>query len=89
MAERLSSRGIVCDVVETDASVGGGAFPTARIPSAAIALAGDPRQLDGRLRAADPPVVARIVDEQIVLDARTIRGGGEDELVETVERALA
>ena len=89
MAERLSSRGIVCDVVETDASVGGGAFPTARIPSAAIALAGDPRQLDGRLRAADPPVIARIVDEQLVLDARTIRVGGEDELVETVVRALA
>ena len=89
MAERLSSRRIVCEVVETDASVGGGAFPTARIPSAAIALAGDPRQLDGRLRAADPPVIARIVDDQLVLDARTIRVGGEDELVETVVRALA
>jgi L-seryl-tRNA(Ser) seleniumtransferase len=89
LVERLSLRGIACEVVETYASVGGGAFPTARIPSAAIALAGDPEQLDIRLRAADPPVIARIVDDRIVLDARTLRGGGEDELVSTLQRALA
>ncbi len=89
MAVRLTSGGIACDLVETDASVGGGAFPTARIPSAAIALTGDAEQLDARLRAAEPPVIARIVDDRIVLDVRTIQAGAEEELIGIVKRALA
>ena len=89
IADQLSSRGIDCEVVETEASVGGGAFPTARIASAGIAVSGNADQIDGRLRAAEPPIVARIVDGRIVLDARTIPVGMEDALVGGLERALA
>jgi L-seryl-tRNA(Ser) seleniumtransferase len=84
----LTSRRILCDVIETDASVGGGSFPMARIPSAAIALSGNAEQVDIRLRAGDPPVVSRIIDGRVVLDVRTIQPGVDDELIELVERAL-
>ncbi len=89
VAERLSSRGIACEVVDTEASVGGGAFPTARIPSAAVALRGNAEQTDVRLRAGEPPVISRIIEGRIVLDLRTIQPGLEDGLADMVERVLA
>jgi L-seryl-tRNA(Ser) seleniumtransferase len=89
LTQALSARGIRCDVVEAEASVGGGAFPTARIPSAAVALSGNAERLDARLRAGDPPVVARIADGRVLLDVRTLAVGVDDELVAIVERALA
>jgi L-seryl-tRNA(Ser) seleniumtransferase len=88
LAERLTSRRIACEVVATDASVGGGSFPTARIPSAAVALSGNAERLDVRLRAGEPPLVSRIVDGRVVLDLRTIQPAADDELVAIVERAL-
>ena len=41
-AERMCAalRGVAVRIVESEASVGGGAFPTARIPSIAVAVAG-------------------------------------------------
>ena len=89
LAERLSSRGIICEVVETDASVGGGSFPTARIASAAVALSGDAGHTDVRLRAGEPPVVSRIVDGRVVLDVRTVPAAVDAELPDILERALA
>jgi L-seryl-tRNA(Ser) seleniumtransferase len=86
---QLSSRGIGCEVLETDASVGGGSFPTARIPSAAVAIGGDAERLDARLRAGEPPVASRIVDGRVVLDLRTMHPRMDDDLVGIVERALA
>ena len=89
VARELSARGIRCEVVDTEAGVGGGSFPTARIPSAAIALAGDPQHLDVRLRAGDPPVVGRIVDDRLLLDVRTVPSTFDPELATLVERAQA
>ncbi len=89
IAERLSLRGIACEVVETDASIGGGSFPTAHIASAAVALSGNPEYLDVRLRAADPPVVSRILDGRLLLDVRTVQPELDEELAGILERALA
>jgi L-seryl-tRNA(Ser) seleniumtransferase len=89
LSSQLSSRGIGCEVLETDASVGGGSFPTARIPSAAVAISADAGRLDARLRAGEPPVVSRIVDGRVVLDLRTMHPRVDDDLVGIVERALA
>jgi len=57
-------------------AVGGGAMPTATLPSWGIALvpgagagAGD---LEAQLRRAAVPVIARIVDERVILDLRTV-----------------
>jgi L-seryl-tRNA(Ser) seleniumtransferase len=89
LAQRLASRGIQCEVIETEASVGGGAFPTARIPSAAIALSGDAERHDVLLRAADPPVVGRILDGRLLLDMRSIQPELDRDFGSVVERALA
>jgi len=77
----LSSRGVACEVVDLEAMAGGGAFAEEALASAGIALAGDPEALLGRLRAGDPPLIARIEKERVVLDARTVLPGEDEDLV--------
>ena len=72
LVDRLRARGFGADVVPTIATVGGGAFPAARIPSAAVALRTDPVATEARLRAGNPAVVARIADGAVLLDLRTV-----------------
>jgi L-seryl-tRNA(Ser) seleniumtransferase len=60
------------EIVDTGASVGGGAFPTARIPSVALALGGSATHLEHALRHGEPPVIARIAADRVLVDLRTI-----------------
>lgn len=89
LTTRLRSRGIRCDIIDTDASVGGGAFPTARIPSVAVSLAGSAERHDVRLRASEPPVVTRILDGRVLVELRTVPPALDDDLGAIIERALA
>jgi len=70
-------------VVETTATVGGGAMPTAELASRGVALRSDagrgPDALDAALRAGRVPVIGRIEDGRLILDVRTI---GDDEVAE-------
>lgn len=60
-------------VIQSDAYIGGGALPRARIPSIAVAILTEkPQGLTARLRMGDPPIVARIESERVLLDLRTI-----------------
>ena len=71
-AERLRAAGVPCDVVQSSATVGAGAFPTASLPSAAIALDGDPERWARALRASSPVVVGHVSDGRMMLDLRTV-----------------
>ena len=54
---------------------GGGALPMVPIPSRALALTLPPlapHQLEERLRAANPPVIARLEHDRLLLDVRTL-----------------
>lgn len=62
-------------VLQSHSRVGGGALPLVRLPTWAVAvsLPGTPVQrLNRRLRQAEPPVVARLAQEELILDPRTI-----------------
>jgi len=68
-------------------TVGGGAMPTAELPSWAVTIAGrSPDALDRKLRAARVPVVARIDQGKLWLDVRTV---GEDDVPDLVEAVRA
>ena len=77
--------------VRVRSAVGGGALPTVEPWSWAVAVhardAGgpSPESLDARLRRGTPPVVARIAEDRLLLDVRTL---GEDDLP-AVARAFA
>jgi L-seryl-tRNA(Ser) seleniumtransferase len=59
----------VGEVVACASVAGGGALPGLEIPSAGIAIAGD---RTAELRAATPPIVARVIDDRTVLDLRSV-----------------
>src|SRR5439155_740452 len=70
IATRLASRGVDCDVIETLSTVGGGSLPEETQPSRAVALGprhGRANEVAARLRTADPPIVARVVDDRAAL----------------------
>ena len=77
-----------CAVVETVSSVGGGAFPTATIVSAALRVDAPAEAVERRLRGRDPAIVARISDGMVLLDLRTVFVSDEEELVRAVRAAL-
>jgi L-seryl-tRNA(Ser) seleniumtransferase len=69
---RRAAMPVRCEIVESVASVGGGAFPTARIASVAVALADRNGALEQRLRTAEPAIVGRVSDGRLLLDLRTV-----------------
>jgi L-seryl-tRNA(Ser) seleniumtransferase len=68
-----------CHIVRAVSKVGGGALPLLELEGPAVALRShqDPVRLATQLRRADPPVVGRIHDGEVLLDPRTL---GEEEL---------
>ena len=80
-ASRLRDAGLSCDVIETEASVGGGAFPTARIASRAIAFAGNADELERRARLGATPVIGRIANGRFLVDVRSVPEALDDQLV--------
>ena len=76
-------------VEASEATVGGGAFPTARIPSSAVTLSGDAVAIERRLRAGRIPVVARIAEGRVRLDLRSLPSEDDATLVALVREALS
>ena len=85
----LAAAGHRAEVVTSVASVGGGSFPTAQLPSAAVALEGHAATIEPRLRGAAEPVVARIVDGRVLLDLRSVPESDDDALARAVLAALS
>ena len=60
-------------VNENQAAVGGGSLPGESMPSFVLAIrVKSPDQFLKKLRGQDPPIIARIEDERILFDPRTI-----------------
>lgn len=69
LARRLDAHGP--RVVASESFAGSGANPARPLPSWAVALPGGER-LSADLRGGDPPIVARIVKDEVWLDMRTL-----------------
>jgi L-seryl-tRNA(Ser) seleniumtransferase len=76
-------------VVASEASVGGGAYPSARIPSIALRFGANATKLERALRLGVPAVVARVADGAVYVDMRTILPVEDDELTAALQAALA
>jgi L-seryl-tRNA(Ser) seleniumtransferase len=88
-AEALSKKIRGAEVVSADASVGGGTFPAALIPSVALSFRGDAKRLEPRLRLGNPAVIARVADDCVLLDLRTVSPDDDDTLASAISTALA
>jgi L-seryl-tRNA(Ser) seleniumtransferase len=75
LLSRLDAPRLQAEQTPTTARAGGGALPLLTIPSYAvwIRLEGRSAQyLENALRRQSPPVIGRIVDDRLLLDARTL-----------------
>jgi L-seryl-tRNA(Ser) seleniumtransferase len=64
-------------------------LPLYEIPSFAVRLGGtDPEVLAEGLRASDPPVVGRVHEGRVLLDARTLLPGDDEAVVASVKGAV-
>ena len=88
LSRTLREAGIDAQVVATMASVGGGAFPTAEIPSSAVVLSGSAQATEEKLRRGDPPVIGRIADGKLLLDLRSVQAREDATLCRSVLKAL-
>jgi L-seryl-tRNA(Ser) seleniumtransferase len=77
--ERIAAHGVEARVIDASAKVGGGALPLLELEGPVCAV--DPGslgvdELARRLRAADPPVIARAREGWLLLDPRTLDDEG-------------
>ena len=84
VAAKLRAVGIDVNVASSSASVGGGAFPTAAIPSRAIVLSRNAQEAEKRLRLGEPTVIGRISERSLLLDLRSVLPREDDLLAEAI-----
>ena len=86
--------GVGAEVVPASSTIGGGSLPGETLDSWTVAIpcAGLPNGAQGlarRLREQEPPVIARIDNEQVLLDPRTVLPHEEDMLITSVREVLS
>ena len=85
MVDKLNGMGYNTSVVDSEATIGGGAFPDSKIKSIAISINGvNPNEMDKKLRNLSTPIVGRIVDNTLLLDIRTIPEVYDDLIVSSL-----
>jgi len=86
--ETLRQAGVAVEIADGLSTVGGGSLPGETLPTKLVALlTPHPDRLARSLRDADPPIIARIENDQLMLDPRTVRPEEEQVLLENVEAA--
>ena len=78
-------------LISGTSAVGGGSFPGAELPTTLVALDPGPLGAQGlalRLRLGNPPIVARIQDDRVVLDPRTLPEESYPDVARAVREAL-
>jgi len=67
-----SLQGKKVDVIPGWSVAGGGSIPEQSIPTWLIAITGPVVAMERRLRSNDPPVIARIEGDRLLIDLRTV-----------------
>ena len=90
IARRLMAAGVPCSTARGASTVGGGSLPGASLPTMLVRIGSpSPDALLDRLRGGDPPVIARIADDRVCLDPRTVAESELDEMASAITRAHA
>jgi L-seryl-tRNA(Ser) seleniumtransferase len=77
------------EIVDGESITGGGAAPGAGLPTRVLAVTSDDKSADGLaalLRKNDPPIVARVEEDRLVLDLRTVFPAQDDAIVSALEK---
>jgi len=81
--------GLRAEVTEGSSLIGGGATPEQPLETWLVVIdCADVVEAEKRCRLADPPVIARIEDNRLIIDLRTVLPAEEQELARVVRNAL-
>jgi len=84
---RVFKRG---EIIDGESTIGGGSLPGETLPTKLIALDLDrPDAFLARLRRSHPPVIARVENDRILVDPRTVLQKQEGGLLVEMQNALA
>ncbi len=97
---RLRERGVFAELIEGQSTIGGGSLPGETLPTTLLAIREDMGQrlstngpsleaLARNLRAGDPPIIARILRDRLLLDPRTVLPEQDHLLLNGLQAALA
>jgi L-seryl-tRNA(Ser) seleniumtransferase len=87
LATKINSRSLSIKLLDGKSVIGGGAAPSAVLPTRLLALTAEGLSADeiaARLRAADQPVIARIEEGRVLLDLRTVFPEQDEALAEVL-----
>jgi L-seryl-tRNA(Ser) seleniumtransferase len=84
-AEKLRDRMPSLEIIEGESVAGGGSTPDQTLPTWLLAISGDVVQIEKKLRAKN--IIARIENDRVVLDLRTVFAEEEEELVRALKQA--
>ncbi len=87
VAAALRAAGLQAEAVACQSAVGGGSLPGETLPGAGVAILPGPQGAEryaARLRLGTPAIVARIVDERLLFDLRTVLAEDEPTLIQRV-----
>ena len=89
IADTLVARGARASTVAGESAIGGGAAPEQPLRTWLVAIEAriEAGELARRLRTGEPAIVARIADERVVIDPRTVSADEQDPLIEAIVRA--
>jgi L-seryl-tRNA(Ser) seleniumtransferase len=91
LAVALAGAPLRAEIIDGVSTIGGGSAPGSALPTKLVALAHpalNATDLEARLRALDLPIIARIENDRVVLDLRTV-APEDDELLERLLRVIS
>lgn len=96
-AERIATEisagapGATATVIDGFSQMGSGSLPTQNLPTRLVAVTADgisPDELARRLRTGEPPVFARVQNDRVVADPRTLLDGDDQRLIDAFCTAI-
>lgn len=84
---KLADRDVQTELIEGSSAVGGGSLPEHQIATVLLAIKGPASRMAGALRSGNPPVIARIENDQCCIDPRTVLKGEDETLIDAIEAA--
>lgn len=82
----FNERGLSAHVISSTSTIGGGSLPGETLPTSVVAIhRDDPDAFLAKLRQLPTPIIARIVDDKVLFDPRTVLPDQEDVLIGQIQ----
>ena len=85
--EQSNSSSLILEMQDGESAIGGGAGPNTHPPTVLIAISHpdcSAGEIEQALRRSNPPVIARITDDKVLIDLRTVAPREESEILATL-----